>query len=256
MLSDIRNRMVRTLMVFEALDDLDISTDSESTSSSSSSSDDSENSEGEDGSTFELVRKLVTQRYLRKRVPLPKSSALIDNCLNFYLHHRPDLFRQQARMSPLAFTTLLSILRPMPCFNTNSHVAQLALEKQLLLTLKRLGSYGNSASLANLAQWGGVGEGTVDKVTRRVMKAVIESGLRERHVYWPTQGSERREKAKEMVAGKVIEEWRGGWCMIDGTLVPLNSKPHYYGERFFDRKSNYSVNMQVYHRLFFFFILS
>ena len=87
------------------------------------------------------------------------------------------------------------------------------------------------------------------------MKAVIESGLRERHVYWPKEGSERREKAKEMVAGKVIEEWRGGWCMIDGTLVPLNSKPHYFGERFFNQKSNYSVNMQVYYRLFFFFIL-
>jgi len=33
--------------------------------------------------------------------------------------------------------------------------------------------------------------------------------------------------------------------MIDGTLVSLYSKPHYFGERFFDRKSNYSVNVQV-----------
>ncbi|PUU76597.1 hypothetical protein B9Z19DRAFT_989833, partial [Tuber borchii] len=169
----------------------------------------------------------------------------IDNCLNFYLHHWPDLFRQQVRMSPLTFTTLLSILRPLPYFNTNSQVPQLALEKQLLLTLKWLGSYGNSTSLANLAQWGGVGEGTVDKVIRRVLKAVIESSLRERHVFWPTSGSRRREKAKEMVAEKVIDGWRGGWCMIDGTLVPLHSKPHYFGEWFLDRKSNYLVNVQV-----------
>lgn len=48
-----------------------------------------------------------------------------------------------------------------------------------------------------------------------------------------------------MVAEKVIKGWNGGWCMIDGTLVPLYSKPHYFGERFFDCKSNYSVNVQV-----------
>ncbi|KAG0642213.1 hypothetical protein HOY80DRAFT_862560, partial [Tuber brumale] len=168
----------------------------------------------------------------------------IDNCLNFYLHHHPDLFRQQARMSPISFTSLVSILRPMPCFNTHSHIPQIPLEKQLLITLKRLGSYRNSASLANLAQWGGVGEGTVDKITRRVFKAVLESGLRERHVFWPLPDSSRREKEKEIVEEKAIKEWRDGWCMIDGTLIPLYSKPHYFRERFFDRKSNYSVNIQ------------
>jgi len=64
MLSDIRSLMVQTLMVFKALDDLDISTDTKSTSSSSTSSEDSENSEEQDALTFELIQKLVTQRYL------------------------------------------------------------------------------------------------------------------------------------------------------------------------------------------------
>jgi len=57
-----------------------------------------------------------------------------------------------------------------------------------------------------------------------------------------TRFQEKR-KTKAMVAEKVIDEWRGGWCMIDGTLVRLNSKPYYFGEWFFDRKSNYSVNI-------------
>jgi len=244
---DLRTQMVRTLTVFKMLDELDTATETDSSSSSSSSSEDdsSDDMESERASTSRLVESLLTRRYLRRRVTLPKSSALIDNCLNFYRYHRPDLFRQQARISPNAFALLVSIIQPMPCFNTNSHVPQIAIEKQLLLTLKRLGSYGNGSSLANLAQWAGVGEGTVDKVTRRVLQAVIESGLRERHVFWPASGSGRRERAKKIVAEKVIAGWNGGWCMIDGTLVPLYSKPHYFGERFFDRKSNYSVNVQV-----------
>jgi hypothetical protein len=35
--------------------------------------------------------------------------------------------------------------------------------------------------------------------------------------------------------------------MVDGTLVPLFEKPHHFGEGYFDRKSNYSLNVQVYH---------
>lgn len=144
---------MRTLTVFKMLDGLDMATETDSSSSSSSSSEDcsSDETESQRVSTSQLVESLLTRRYLRRRVTLPKSSALIENCLNFYRYHRPDLFRQQARMSPNAFALLVSILQHMPSFNTNSHIPQIAIENQLLLTLKRLGSYGNGASLANLA---------------------------------------------------------------------------------------------------------
>jgi hypothetical protein len=33
--------------------------------------------------------------------------------------------------------------------------------------------------------------------------------------------------------------------MIDGTLIPIFEKPYFYGETFFDRKSNYSLNVQI-----------
>ncbi|KAG0637343.1 hypothetical protein HOY80DRAFT_865484, partial [Tuber brumale] len=148
----------------------------------------------------------------------------IDNCLTYYHDYHPDLFRQQAHMLPLAFDTLLEILRPISCFNTKSTTLQLQIEKQLLVTLKRLGNYGNGASLSNLAQWAGIGEGTVDKVTRRVLKAVLQIGL---------LNSQCREKAQQMVESKVIPELRGGWCIIDETLIPLFMKPYYFGEHFF-----------------------
>jgi hypothetical protein len=33
--------------------------------------------------------------------------------------------------------------------------------------------------------------------------------------------------------------------MVDGSLVPLYARPAFYGNVFFDRKSNYSMNVQV-----------
>lgn len=33
--------------------------------------------------------------------------------------------------------------------------------------------------------------------------------------------------------------------MVDGTLIPLFEKPGHHGEAYFDRKSNYSLNVQV-----------
>lgn len=33
--------------------------------------------------------------------------------------------------------------------------------------------------------------------------------------------------------------------MVDRTLILLHKKPSYYGETFFDRKINYSINVQI-----------
>lgn len=81
--------------------------------------------------------------------------------------------------------------------------------------LQRFGRYGNSASKDRVAQWAGVGEGTVDKVTKRVIHAVLSSHLRTKHVRWPT-GAER-EAAKNAVEELSLAVWRNGWAMIDGT---------------------------------------
>lgn len=33
--------------------------------------------------------------------------------------------------------------------------------------------------------------------------------------------------------------------MVDKTLIPLYCKPYWYGDTFFDHKSNYSMNVQI-----------
>jgi hypothetical protein len=56
---------------------------------------------------------------------------------------------------------------------------------------------------------------------------------------------EEKERAKEWVESVSCAEWRNGFCMVDGTLFPLLQKPGHHGEAYFDRKSNYSLNVQV-----------
>jgi hypothetical protein len=56
---------------------------------------------------------------------------------------------------------------------------------------------------------------------------------------------EDKERAKEWVESVSCAEWHYKFCMVDGTLVPLSQKPGHHGEAYFDRKSNYSLNVQV-----------
>jgi hypothetical protein len=54
-----------------------------------------------------------------------------------------------------------------------------------------------------------------------------------------------KERAKRWVQRHSCKAWRDGWCFVDGTLVPLDQRPTWYGESYFDRKCNYSLNIQV-----------
>ncbi|KAG2350051.1 hypothetical protein BDR05DRAFT_833981, partial [Suillus weaverae] len=53
------------------------------------------------------------------------------------------------------------------------------------------------------------------------------------------------EQAKEWVEEASCPAWQHGWLMVDGTLVPLYQHPGFYGNTWFDRKSNYSMNVQL-----------
>lgn len=84
----------------------------------------------------------------------------------------------------------------------------------------------------------------MDRVCRRVITAIQRSNLRIEHVKWPK--GEAKEVAKQWVKNQVdVPAWRNGFCMVDGTLIPLYRKPSHYGETFYDRKSRYSINVQI-----------
>ncbi|PWW73868.1 hypothetical protein C7212DRAFT_353599 [Tuber magnatum] len=181
-----------------------------------------------------LVLKVLSRRYLQTRRPIPKTTGGIDLCLNIYryptrseLAHRFCTF---ARMFPTTFNKLVSIIAFSPIFTnpSSNHEQQISVECQLLIALYRFGSYGNGASIRQVALWAEMGEGIVVVLcTKRVLHAILSSGLR------------------EIVEEIAIPEWKNGWTMIDGTLILLHTKSAYYGESFFDRKSNYSLNVQI-----------
>jgi hypothetical protein len=75
------------------------------------------------------------------------------------------------------------------------------------------------------------------------MTAILQREFMDEAVSLPTE--EQKEEAKEWVESKSCKAWRDGWCMVDGTLVPLYERPFWFGESYFDRKCNYSLNFQV-----------
>lgn len=75
------------------------------------------------------------------------------------------------------------------------------------------------------------------------MTAVLRKEFLEEAVQFPTDAE--KEKAKEWVEAHSCHVWHNGWCMVDGTLVPLYDHPYWYSESYFDRKYNYLLNIQV-----------
>ncbi|PWW72732.1 hypothetical protein C7212DRAFT_142629, partial [Tuber magnatum] len=156
----------------------------------------------------------------------------------------PEIFREYAQIDPSSFDLLVSKLQPHHIFHNRSYNTPMPVDRQFLIILYCLEHYGNGASVKHVADWGGVSVGTVELGTKWVFMAILDSTLRSEHIRWPAAQSSEREKAKKMVEERTIPAWRNGWVMIDGTLIPLCQRPYYYGEVFFNRKSNYSLNVQ------------
>ncbi|KAH8797794.1 hypothetical protein DL96DRAFT_1448945, partial [Flagelloscypha sp. PMI_526] len=153
----------------------------------------------------------------------------------------PKRFRQNLRVSPPTFDALLEKIRDDPIFASDGPHEQFPVEHQLAVALFRFGHSGNAASVESIAQWAGVSAGFVVKATRRVIVATLK--LHDDYIRWPS--ASEKERAKEWVEAASCAAWRDGWTLVDGTLVPLSDKPGFHGEAYFDRKSNYSLNVQV-----------
>lgn len=207
--------------------------------------------------TSELLMGIITtlhsSRYLNSRIKIPKASQLLHMTLHIYKKEHPEIFRSYVRISPGTFDTLLKKIIDHRVFHNNSDNQQIPVEQQLAVTLYRFGHYGNAAGQQKVGLWAGWGEGTVDLCTRRVMAAICDDTFRKVVMKWPDE--ERKSKAKQWVEDHSCPAWRDGWCMVDGTLVPLFARPGFYGNSWFDRKSNYSLNVQVKVDFIFLFII-
>ena len=125
---------------------------------------------------IELVKRT---RYLVSRELLPKSTSLLDICLGYYRKHRPHEFRTYSRMDPSTFDQLVLKLEADDVFHNNSNgEGQISIDQKVLTTLIQMGTYRNGAFLSKIAAFCGIGKGTVDLITRRVITANTNSNLR------------------------------------------------------------------------------
>ncbi|THU93178.1 hypothetical protein K435DRAFT_670685 [Dendrothele bispora CBS 962.96] len=188
---------------------------------------------------LEALAGLYASRYTVERRAILKTSHNLNLLLNTYKRDRPEIFRSFVRMSPNAFDALVSAIEHDEVFTgDHSPVAY-----QLAVALYRLGHYGNAASTVKVALWAGIGYGTVRLFTRRVMEAVCREPFRRSVMAWPDD--EVKKHAMDWVEENSCPAWRPGWLMVDGTLIPLYSRPAFFGNTWYDRKSNYSMNLQL-----------
>ena len=222
---------------------IDSATKSSSSGSSSSSSADSIGQPPMSQIIIEAMADLYSRCYLNERRPITKTYDTIHILLSEYKINRPEIFRSYVRVTPECFDTILATIRDDPIFHNNSQNDQHPIDEQLAIALYRFGHFGNAASTLKVALWAGIGYGTVDRITKRVMVAVCREEFRHATLHWPDDVE--KEAAKEWVELNSCPAWRDGWLMVDGTLVPLYARPGFYGNTWYDRKSNYSMNVQV-----------
>ncbi|CAK5275896.1 unnamed protein product [Mycena citricolor] len=191
------------------------------------------------------IRDMYTHRYEqpRDRSALPRPPGQLKHVLTTWKTTRPDHFREALRVNPATFDELTAKIENDPIFWNESNQPQASVDEQLAVALFRFGHDGNAASLQAVANWAGLGKGTVLLYTRRVMIAILRPSFMQDAVRMPTPDEKAR--AKRWVQKHSCKSWRNGWCFVDGTLIPLDERPTWYGPGYFDRKCNYSLNFQI-----------
>lgn len=190
------------------------------------------------------ISEMYSERYEEPHdVPIPRPPAQMPHVLRVLKHERPDHFREILRVSPVTFDRIVDGIKDDPVFTNESNNPQLPVEEQVAIALYRFGHDGNAAGHAAVARWAGAGRGSPSLHTKCVLTAVLRHDFMEQAVCFPTE--EEKEEAKAWVEAHLCHAWRDGWLMVDGTLIPLFDRPFWYGESYFDRKCNYSLNIQV-----------
>lgn len=110
---------------------------------------------------------------------------------------------------------------------------------QLLVLLKYYGSEGNGASSRALSNFFGVGTGTIDEYRNNALVALLS--LEEQTYFWPTPNE------RKAIANRIKQQWHFPNCvgLIDGTLLPLASRPLLHGENYLSRKKFYAIVMLI-----------
>ncbi|OAV87838.1 hypothetical protein PTTG_03314 [Puccinia triticina 1-1 BBBD Race 1] len=205
----------------------------DSSDSSTDSSDDSDK-DFEINQIYDLqttLAALLSSRYLAHRNPVAKPPFIHE-----YLMHDLDekRFKQEFRMSRSAFLKLCDQVSNDPVYHNNSQNPQRHVCEQMMVALKRLGCFGNAASVGMMARFFRLAEGTVELYTDRCIMAILR--LQNQLLNWPNE--EKRKSLKDQYCDLGFDGCIG---LIDGTLVVLHECPQKDGYDYYSRKGFYAI---------------
>ena len=190
---------------------------------------------------LETLGNLYSQWYLKEHTEINKSSENLKLLLTDWKVNWPEIFRSYLRITPQCFDDLITTIQDDPVFHNNSQNSQMLVAEQVAIALYHFGHHGNAASQMKVALWAGVGYGMVSLVTSQVMAATCSEHFCRSALRWTS--NEAKKTAKKWVESASCPAWRNGWLMVDGSLVPLFMRPGFYGNTWYDQKSNYSLNI-------------
>ncbi|KIK14158.1 hypothetical protein PISMIDRAFT_117524 [Pisolithus microcarpus 441] len=172
---------------------------------------------------------------------MPRAPQL--HLLHHFTEFRPALFRKQLRVDPLIFDDILGQISGHVIFQNQSNNKQLPIAIQLAIFLFRAGHYGNACTPEDVVQWVGVSVGTVVNCTHHIMATLLDQ--HDQFIYIPHAHSEEMCRARAFTESRTCRAWRNRIFAADGSMVNLYERPGMFGDSFYDRKSQFSLNCQV-----------
>lgn len=166
---------------------------------------------------------------------VPKSRGFINDVVPYLDNAR---FKALFRVGRETFQVIFELVRKHGVFKKKRGNPQHAVYLQLLVTLYRLGSYGEGCSVLKIATMFGLGDGgTVANIINRVFRALLD--LQEKYLFWPSR-AERQQLAEE-----TMHEMPGCIMYVDGTEINLAERPVTDPDSYLSRKQRYSLKAQV-----------
>jgi hypothetical protein len=131
-----------------------------------------EDSSGEDsdlGDALVALIHLKKRRYMKEHVRIIRAP----NIGSFLFDLDEARFKQEFRMTQHSFYQLLDEIKSHPVFHNQSNIPQRPVKDQLMVTLKRMGTFGNGSSVGMLSRFFRISEGTVILYCSRVVEAIL-----------------------------------------------------------------------------------
>ncbi|KAE8185989.1 hypothetical protein CF335_g7570 [Tilletia laevis] len=195
-----------------------------------------------------ILQQLESRRVLNERRTPRGMERLVDRLHRLQTSTAVGdavFYRHLVRMKPDAFVTIVKLLEPHEMFAVKDpRRAGASVAEQAAVAFYWMGRYGNGGGVVDVAFVCGCAEGSVVKYVGSVCKVLYD--MRDQTLCWAS--NEEKEIAKAWVAAQSeCVDFSGGYSMVDGSLVPLAFKPgkKAYHREYFDRKSQYSLNIQL-----------